>query len=114
MAADVDIEALGLLDGLEGDVRQERAELIEWLLDHGFSVEHIRASVAAPLLLPAHRVMGDDGSFVSAREVCESTGLDPDLLQRLQRTAQRLRTRLPWTTHHKPKLTVRQRVTPLA
>lgn len=49
MAADVDIEALGLLDGLEGDVRQERAELIKKLLDHGFSAQHIRASVAAPL-----------------------------------------------------------------
>jgi hypothetical protein len=32
MAADVDIEALGLLDGLEGRARAERAELIAWLL----------------------------------------------------------------------------------
>jgi hypothetical protein len=31
-AADVDIEALGLLDGLEGRARAERAELIAWLL----------------------------------------------------------------------------------
>ena len=44
MAADVDIEALGLLDG-----------------------------------------PGDDGDFVSAREVCESTGVELELLQRLQR-----------------------------
>ena len=48
MAADVDIEALGLLDGLEGEARQERAELIAWLLDHGFDLDHIRGSVAAP------------------------------------------------------------------
>jgi hypothetical protein len=32
----------------------------------------------------------------------------------MESTAQRLRTRLPQTTHHEPKLTVRQRVTPLA
>ncbi|HKH50463.1 MAG TPA: adenylate cyclase regulatory domain-containing protein, partial [Mycobacterium sp.] len=44
MAADVDIEALGLLDNLEGEARRERAELIAWLLDQGFSLDHIRAS----------------------------------------------------------------------
>ena len=85
MAADVDIEALGLLDGLEGEARQERAELITWLLDHGFDLDHIRASVAAPLMLPAHRVLGDEGEYVSAREICESTGIELELLQRLQR-----------------------------
>ena len=85
MAVDVDIEALGLLDGLEGDARRERAELIAWLLDRDFKLEHIRASVAAPLMLPAYRVLGDDGDYVSAREVCESTGVEVDLLQRLQR-----------------------------
>ena len=85
MAADVDFEALGLLDGLEGDARQERAELIAWLLDRGFDLDHIRGSVAAPLMLPANRVLGDDGDFVSAREICESTGIDLELLQRIQR-----------------------------
>ncbi|MGH3675998.1 MAG: adenylate/guanylate cyclase domain-containing protein [Mycobacterium sp.] len=85
MAADVDFEALGLLDGLEGDAREERAELIGWLLDRGFDLDHIRASVAAPLMLPANRVFGDDGDYVSAREVCESTGVDLELVQRLQR-----------------------------
>ncbi len=83
--ADVDIEALGLLDGLEGDARAERAQLIAWLLERGFSIDHIRASVAAPLMLPAYRVLGDDGELVSAREVCESTGVELELLQRLQR-----------------------------
>src|SRR5262245_8665624 len=83
MAADVDIEALGLLDGLEGDARHERAELIDWLLGRGFDVDHIRGSLAAPLMLPANRVLGDDGDYVSAREICESTGVDLDLLQRI-------------------------------
>jgi adenylate cyclase len=84
VAADVDIEALGLLDGLEGQARQERAELIAWLLDRGFDLDQICGSVAAPLLLPANRALGDDGNYVSAREVCDSTGVELDLLQRLQ------------------------------
>ncbi|CAM2836427.1 adenylate/guanylate cyclase domain-containing protein [Mycobacterium intermedium] len=84
MAADVDIEASGLLDGLEGDARRDRAELIAWLLDRGFSLEHIRSSTA-PVMLPAYRVLGDDGTLVSAREICESTGIDLTLLQRMHR-----------------------------
>jgi adenylate cyclase len=47
MAADVDIEAFGLLDGLEGQARQERAEPITWLLDRGFRLDQIRGSVAS-------------------------------------------------------------------
>jgi adenylate cyclase len=84
MTADLDIEALGLLDGLEGEARSERAELIAWLIDQDFSLEHIRASAAAPLMLPSFRVLGDDGDFVSAREICKSTGIELELLQRLQ------------------------------
>src|SRR5581483_11133838 len=85
MAADVDLEALGLLDGLEGQARNDRAELIAWLLERGFSLEHIRASGAAPVMLPAYRVLGDDGTLVSARQICESTGIELDMVQRLQR-----------------------------
>jgi adenylate cyclase len=85
VAADFDFEALGLLDGLDGEARKERAELIEWLLDRGFSIDHICGSAAAPLMLPAHKVLGDDGRYVSAREVCEASGIELQLLQRLQR-----------------------------
>ncbi len=95
MVADVDadqprgseasrVEPSGLLDGLEGDARRDRAELIVWLLDRGFTADQIRASVS-PMLLPANRVMGDDGVCVSAREVSQSTGVELQLLQRLQR-----------------------------
>jgi adenylate cyclase len=87
MTADVDIEASGLLYGLEGKARQDRAELIAWLLDRGFSMEQIRASRAAPMLLPSYRILGDDGTYVSTRQICESTGIELDLLQRLQRAA---------------------------
>jgi len=84
MAADADIETSGLLDGLDGDARAQRAELIAWLLERGFTVEQIRGAFA-PMLLPARRVMGDDGTYVSAREIAESHGVDLLLLQRMQR-----------------------------
>jgi adenylate cyclase len=79
-----DVEALGLLDDLQGRARQERAELIGWLLAHGFDVDQIRSEFS-PMLLPAHRVMGDDGTLVSPREISESSGVSLELLQRLHR-----------------------------
>jgi adenylate cyclase len=85
VSADFDFDALGLLDGLEGEARKERAELIEWLLGQGFSIDHICGSAAAPLMLPASKALGDDGEYVSAREVCEATGIELQLMQRLQR-----------------------------
>ncbi|HXL59441.1 MAG TPA: adenylate/guanylate cyclase domain-containing protein [Mycobacterium sp.] len=82
MAQDVDIE--GLLDGLEGQARAERAELIQWLIDKGFTIEQIRAEVA-PMLLPAGRIVGNDGVYVSARRICEETGIDLEFLEAIQR-----------------------------
>ena len=87
MADDIDIEAIeaaGLLEGLEGVARAERAELIEWLLGEGFTVDHIRSEFA-PILMPAGRVVGDDGVYVSARQICEDTGIDLELLEAFQR-----------------------------
>lgn len=81
VAEDSDLE--GLLDGLEGQARSERAELIQWLLGKGFTVEQIRAAVA-PMLLPAGRIVGDDGVYVSARQICEETGIDLELLEAIQ------------------------------
>ena len=78
------IEKTGLLDGLDVGNRAERAELIAWLLDQGFGVEQIRHE-SAPTLLPARRALGDDGSYVSAREMSETHGLDVELLQRIER-----------------------------
>ncbi len=78
------IEASGLLDGLEGKARAERAELIEWLLDEGFTVDHIRSEFA-PMLMPAGRVVGDDGVYLSTRQICEDTGVDLELLEAMQR-----------------------------
>jgi adenylate cyclase len=87
MADDVDMRAVeesGLLDGLDGTARAERAELVEWLLAEGFTVEHIRSEFA-PMLMPAGRVVGDDGVYVSTRQICEDTGVDLELLEAMQR-----------------------------
>jgi adenylate cyclase len=73
-----------LLGDLEGSARAERAELIEWLFEQGITAEQIRGAVA-PMLLPAGRLMGEDGTYVSAREISETYGIDLDLLQRMQR-----------------------------
>jgi adenylate cyclase len=73
-----------LLDGLEGNARAERAELIEWLFEQGITADEIRGAVA-PTLLATRRLMGDDGSCVSAREISRSAGIELDLLQRVQR-----------------------------
>ena len=78
------VEDSGLLDGLEGAARRDRAELIVWLLDRGFGADQIRASLA-PMLLPSNRIMGDDGVYVSARQTAQATGVNLDLVQQLLR-----------------------------
>ena len=83
MSSDADFEALGLLDGLEGDARQERIDLITWLLDHGFDMSQILGSVGAPLNLPGNRVLGDDGEYASAQQIAEATDIDLQFLQRI-------------------------------
>ncbi|WP_406814574.1 adenylate cyclase regulatory domain-containing protein [Mycobacterium sp. M23085] len=76
------IEQTGLLDGLDGNLRVERAELIAWLLQQGFDVEQIRSEFA-PTLLPARRALGDDGNHVSARAISEAHGIDLEFLRRI-------------------------------
>lgn len=76
------IENAGLLDGLDGGIRLERAELMAWLLEQGFGVEQLRSELA-PMRLPARRALGDDGRLVSARAVSEAHAIDLELLQRI-------------------------------
>lgn len=83
---DVDLEVSGLLDGVTGDARAERAELIPWLLAQGITPEEIRGTFS-PMLLPARRTIGDDGTYVSARQISERTGLDLETLIRFQRAS---------------------------
>jgi adenylate cyclase len=73
-----------LLEGLDGTARAERAELVEWLLGEGITLGEIRAA-NPPLLLATRHLIGDDGTFVSARDISERYGIDLVLLQRVQR-----------------------------
>ncbi|HWF68361.1 MAG TPA: adenylate/guanylate cyclase domain-containing protein [Mycobacterium sp.] len=73
-----------LLGDLDGSARAERAELIEWLFEQGITADEIR-NAFAPMLLISRRVLGDDGTYMSAREISESYGVDLELLQRVQR-----------------------------
>ena len=73
-----------LLEGLDGDARAERAELVAWLLEQGITADEIRAT-NPPLLLASRHLIGDDGTYVSTREISESHGIDLALLQRVQR-----------------------------
>lgn len=86
--ADPEIE--DLLDGLQGAARAERAELIEWLLGEGITADEIRASVS-PTFLASRRLIGDDGTYVSAREISDSAGVELEQLQRIQHAVG-----LPW------------------
>lgn len=81
-AADDNID--DLLEGLEGAARTERAELVRWLLDQGVTADEIR-STNPPLLLATRHLIGDDGTYVSTREISETYGVDLALLQRVQR-----------------------------
>jgi adenylate cyclase len=73
-----------LLEGLEGTARTERAELVEWLLEQGITADEIR-STNPPLMLATRHLIGDDGTYVSTREISEAYGIDLALLQRVQR-----------------------------
>jgi len=89
-----DIEARGLLADLQGPAREERAELIAWLLGRGFDVNQIR-NAFSPLLLPANCALGDDGTSVTTRELADSSGVGIELLQRLHRAAGLVRVENP-------------------
>ncbi|MBN7330981.1 MULTISPECIES: adenylate cyclase regulatory domain-containing protein [Mycobacteriaceae] len=64
-----------LHDGLEGDSRQERTHLIAWLHAQGFTIDQSRLVAPTPLLLPTSRVLGDEGRYVSLRELSTETGI---------------------------------------
>ena len=49
-----------------------------------FTADQIHGEVS-PMLLPAGRIVGNDGVFVSARQICQETGIDLELLEEIQR-----------------------------
>lgn len=84
MSDPIDLAAEGLLDGLEGDARAQREELLRWLLDDGFTVEMVRTATS-PMLLPAERVISGGRERISFNEVARRSDLDAETLDELRR-----------------------------
>jgi adenylate cyclase len=81
---DIDFEAEGLLEGVEGEPRAARLRLLEQLAGEGCSLEELKNAVAAGrlTLLPVERALAGEGPRYTAREIAEMAGLDLDVLQR--------------------------------
>lgn len=86
MAETIDFQAEGLLDGVEGEEREARRQLLDELVADGASLDELRRAVAEDRLafLPLERVLAGEGKYTAA-EVAERSGLDPDLQDRLFR-----------------------------
>jgi adenylate cyclase len=82
--AGIDFEAEGLLDGVGGEARAARLDLLERLAAEGVSLEELREAVAAGrlTLLPVERGIAGDGPRYTRDEVAELSGADLGLLQR--------------------------------
>lgn len=80
----VDLDAEGLLDGLEGEAREARERLIRELLADGATLEEVRAAVAERrlALLPLDRVLTGTGRRYTGAEVAEITGIERPFLER--------------------------------
>jgi adenylate cyclase len=80
----MDFEAAGLLDGLEGEEREAREQLLERLADDGFTIDELKDAVAEDrlALLPVERVLS--GRY-TAEEISKATGLPSELLVRIRR-----------------------------
>lgn len=80
-AEEIDYAAEGLLDGLEGEQRQERLALLRRLTEDGVPLAELRRSTAAGSIvyLPADRVIVGAERY-TAREVAELSGVEESFL----------------------------------
>jgi len=80
----IDFDAEGLLDGLDGETRAGRLDLLEQLAGEGVPLEELREAVAAGrlTLLPVERGIAGDGARYSPREIATLSGANLELLQR--------------------------------
>jgi adenylate cyclase len=87
MAAEqIDFEAEGLLDGLEGEARTERQGLLEQLAAEGVPLSELRRTTASGtiIFLPADRVIVGSERY-TAEEVSEQSGVELDFLEAARR-----------------------------
>ena len=82
----IDFAAEGLLDGLEGDARAARLELLEQLAAEGVPLAELRAATRDGRLVfvAAERVVGGTPRY-SVREVAERAGVRPEFIMALRR-----------------------------
>ena len=87
MGEKIDFEAEGLLEGLEGDDREARIELLEQLVADGASLDELKEASRENrlVLLPVERLLKGPGRRLTRAELAEETGLDDDFLRRLSR-----------------------------
>ena len=81
-----DFAAEGLLEGLEGEARDARAELLRVLEEEGVGLEELRtgSSDGRLLFLLAERAVGGEPRSTS-EEIAERSGLPLEKLARLRR-----------------------------
>lgn len=81
---EIDFEAEGMLEGLEGEAREARLALLQELTDDGVPIEDLREAVAAGrlALLPVERELAGEGPKYTAREIAERSGVELSVLQR--------------------------------
>jgi adenylate cyclase len=79
----IDFEAEGLLDGVEGEAREARLELLQSLADDGVGLDELRQAIAEDrlVLLPVERALGGEFKY-NEEQVAELSGLDLEVLQR--------------------------------
>jgi adenylate cyclase len=82
----IDFAAEGLLDGLEGDDRATRLELLEQLAADGISLDELRAATRDGRLLfvGAERMISGIPRY-STRQVSERAGVSPEFVMALRR-----------------------------
>jgi adenylate cyclase len=82
---EIDFEAEGLLEGLEGKAREARLALLEELSDAGVPLDELKRAVEEDrlVLLPVERVFDEGTKRYTAREVADEVGLDYGFLVKL-------------------------------
>ncbi|HEX9481145.1 MAG TPA: adenylate cyclase regulatory domain-containing protein [Solirubrobacteraceae bacterium] len=82
----IDFDAEGLLDGLEGRQRAERLALLRQLVADGVPLNELRRTTEAGtvMFLPADRVIVGEERYTAA-QISERTGIEPDMLNALSR-----------------------------
>jgi adenylate cyclase len=80
--SDVDWQKEGLLEGVEGEEREARIDLLEQLHGDGVDLDELRQAVEEErlTLLPVERVIGGESKY-SPNDVAEKVGIDVDILR---------------------------------